>query len=116
VDPNKESNKEKNKELNTRRATRLPSNWQPTEQDRQFARDKGLSENDIDFEAEKIRNWSANNSPKLDWPAAWRNWILRSIDPSKGGQRREDKTSAGFRPTRGSASALAGIDRYFEGN
>lgn len=70
--------KEKN---NLSKATRLPTNWKPDEQDANYARSKGLSQRELDREAEKFLNfWTAKAGQgglKLDWAATWRNWILR---------------------------------------
>ena len=59
--------------------TRIPDDWQPDEQDRQFARSHGL---DPDAVAPGFRDyWIAKpgaDGRKLDWPATWRNWCRRA--------------------------------------
>ena len=58
-----------------KRATRLPSDWQPDLEDRQFAREMGFNPDDV---AARFRDyWHAKAGQpgtKLDWSATWRNW------------------------------------------
>lgn len=43
------------------------------------ARDAGANV-DAAYQAERFRNWSAGKDAKYaDWPATWRNWMLRTI-------------------------------------
>jgi hypothetical protein len=63
-----------------KRGTRLPADFRPSPEMREYARRQGMSDAQIDTEATKIRDWSASspNGAKLNWPAAWRNWVTRN--------------------------------------
>jgi uncharacterized protein YdaU (DUF1376 family) len=69
--------------------TRLPDDWQPDEQDRQFARNFGLDPGVI---APGFRDyWIAKpgaDGRKLDWPATWRNWCRRAAADRASGSGR----------------------------
>lgn len=62
------------------RGSRIPSNWTPTPKDYAFAAKHNLTREEINREADKFRNhWTAatgKGSVKLDWEAAWRNWLI----------------------------------------
>lgn len=59
------------------RKHRLPADWQPREQERQSAQDKGL---DCDAEAEHFRDFhAAKGEPHLDWHAAFRTWLKNAV-------------------------------------
>jgi hypothetical protein len=60
-----------------KRAHRLPTDWKLPDDYRQAARDKGLSDEEINRQAEKMHNWSlsSKNGVKLDWYRTWLNWI-----------------------------------------
>src|SRR5262249_31308307 len=103
----------------TGRGTRLPTDWQPSEADLAFARDRALSPTRIDAEAEKFRNYwtakSGSDACKRDWSATWRNWIINTTEKGYGltswGQSpRTDSTSrrtaSRYDPT------LAGVARF----
>lgn len=68
----------------TKRGTRLPSDWQPTSDDWNYAAGKGLDAEVIEREAERFRNyWTARagkGAAKRDWAATWRNWILKAAE------------------------------------
>lgn len=69
--------------------SRIPDGWRPNEAERQFARDKGLTDEQIDEEAAKLVDWARNATPdkalKSDWSAAWRNWIRNVVERSGRG-------------------------------
>jgi hypothetical protein len=75
-----------------RRATRLPTDFKVTELLAEYARLKAPSVN-LDLETEKFSNyWTAKagaGGTKLDWPATWKNWMLRVHD---------DNLNRGWRP------------------
>ncbi len=79
------------------RATRLSDNWSPTPNDYAFASKEGLSQQEINREADKFRDYWPNISGakgrKIDWSATWRNWIRRAAD----GRKPADNRSAGPR-------------------
>jgi hypothetical protein len=63
-----------------KRASRLPSDWKPSEENLEYARMRGLSAHEIDVQAEKFRNyWTAKSgqqATKIDWNRTWQNWII----------------------------------------
>lgn len=61
----------------SQRATRLPNDWKLPDDYRKAALEKGLSESEIEKQAERMLNWSlsAKNGVKLDWYRTWLNWI-----------------------------------------
>lgn len=69
-----------------RRASRLPQGWEPTTEDLGYASEHGLANGKIAIEAERFRNyWSAKSgsgATKQDWPATWRNWVLKASEES----------------------------------
>lgn len=88
------------------RASRLSPDWQPTATDVAFARDAGLTDEEISREGDKFRDYwiskSGKDATKRDWSATWRNWI-RNCDryggrslagQGSGGNRREPASSA----------------------
>ncbi len=60
-------------------ATRLASDWVVPQEWIDIATKIGLTEEQARHEAESIRDWSlsAPGGAKLDWLAAWRNWVRR---------------------------------------
>ncbi|WP_052741707.1 cyclic nucleotide-binding domain-containing protein [Kiloniella litopenaei] len=79
VDFEKQSRKEQSGKQ--RRACRLDTDWVPDGRDQDFARTRGLEEQDIATEALKFRNyWTSlggRRACKIDWHRTWQNWILR---------------------------------------
>lgn len=73
--------------------TRIPDDWRPSEEDDTFAASQGLVKSQIDFEADKFRDFwiskSGKDGVKLDWPATWRNWIRNSRTRSTGPPQRQ---------------------------
>lgn len=76
-----------------KRAERLPENWILPSEWIEDATSRGLSVEQAYDQGERMRDWSrsapASKGAKLDWRAAWRNWIKRVCDdrgkPSGGG-------------------------------
>lgn len=70
--------------------SRLEKSWSPSQGDRSFAEGLGLQRDQIDFEADKFRDfWTSKtgaNATKIDWPATWRNWV-RNVKPANGTPR-----------------------------
>ncbi|WP_421784191.1 hypothetical protein [Kiloniella litopenaei] len=84
VDLEKQSRKEQSRKEQSgkqRRACRLDTDWVPDGRDQDFARTRGLEEQDIATEALKFRNyWTSlggRRACKIDWHRTWQNWILR---------------------------------------
>jgi hypothetical protein len=78
-----------------KKATRLAADWRPTPEERAFARSQGLSDQDLDREADRFRDFwlgkPGKDGTKADWPATWRNWIrraceMRGISPAANGK------------------------------
>lgn len=65
-----------------KRGARLPIDWSPSDADREFARQLGWSDAQIDAEAANFRDYwiskPGSGGCKLDWPAIWRKWIRNS--------------------------------------
>lgn len=84
----KEEAKASSKKPEDRKGSRLPLDWQPSPELRQFARKQGLSESQITLEAEKFRDyWKSVGGAKgckLDWDATWRNWVRNSNAATPG--------------------------------
>ena len=63
------------------KGTRIPDDWKA---DFDYAKSKGLKNEEIQREAEKFKNyWSARAGAqgiKLDWAATWRNWVLSAAE------------------------------------
>jgi hypothetical protein len=69
------------------RATRLPSDWKPSPEDRAYAAGEGLSDFQIDRVGDDFRDyWLSGNAKgkglKVDWPQTWRTWVRR-VDRDK---------------------------------
>ena len=79
LDRGKQSRKEQSGQNG--RACRLDTDWVPDGRDHDFARTRGLEEEDIATEALKFRNyWTSlggRRACKVDWHRTWQNWILR---------------------------------------
>ena len=78
--------------------SRLTDDWHPSETDHQFARNEGLTDDDIKREADRFRDyWLAvpgQRGRKRDWAATWRNWVRRS---DTGGNRKMGGRDTGSR-------------------
>lgn len=80
-DKNAPLSKREKKEKRERAASEIPPDWKPTDEDRSYARSKGLTEAQIDREAERMLNhFIASKKRWSDWAAVWRNWILKAAD------------------------------------
>lgn len=95
-------------------ATRLPEDWVPDEKYRLDAMRLGLPAARVADEGERFRDWSRSspNGAKLDWPAAWRNWVKMKLD------RPEPAPNGGARgpPTRRPSYADDDAQRTAEAN
>jgi uncharacterized protein YdaU (DUF1376 family) len=78
------------------RATRLPNDWVPSENDLAFATSKGLAVRQIETEALKFLNYwtskSGQGATKTDWSKTWQNWILTATQgvPTNGRRTVQD--------------------------
>lgn len=67
------STKPKNKQA-------IPKGFTPSDEMMLWAEDKGVS-GSVTIETEKfINHANANNRKQVDWEAAWRNWMLKSLE------------------------------------
>lgn len=68
------------------RGTRIPDDFEPDNPLRQWARDRGFTDPQIDeVTAAFTRYWrakSGRDATKLDWPATWQNWVAKE-DPRR---------------------------------
>ncbi|MCZ4279792.1 hypothetical protein O4H49_03310 [Kiloniella laminariae] len=74
------------------RGSRLDQDWQPSEDDQNFARERGMDDELCATEALRFRNYwtslAGRRACKLDWHRTWQNWVLRALEPgSPGGSR-----------------------------
>jgi hypothetical protein len=97
----REKNSKKSSMQNSERASRgsrIASDWVPTAEDRQLARDEGFSVAEIDREALRFRDyWTAkagSGGVKLDWQATWRNWVRNSAEKLGKSPQRMSEASA----------------------
>ncbi len=78
------------------RPTRVPETFAVTDRLAEFAAAKGLSPPEIAAEAEKFRDhYQATGKTMVDWAAAWRTWVVRSIE-----FRTADRPANGAHPVR----------------
>lgn len=105
IDTNIKKGKRQNSDRPSR-GTRIEPEWLPSEADRLLAKQEGFSENEVNREALRFRDYwkgrAGSGGVKLDWPATWRNWIRTSAE-------KLGKTPSAA----GSASELAGFYAKF---
>lgn len=93
-------NRENKPRGKTARGSRLPDDWQPSPEDVQYARSKGV---DPIKSAERFKNyWGAatgKNAVKLNWSLTWKNWC---ISAAERGQDLAPPSSGPFQPPKGS--------------
>ena len=64
----------------------LPEGWVPSDKNIQDALEKGLSEKEIQDEADRFRDYHYSKQSRFrDWDAAWRTWCSNSLRYRKGG-------------------------------
>jgi len=73
------------------RGHRLPTDWQPTSLPADLAAAvKFWPSKALDREMSRFRDWAASatgpNAVKLDWQAAWRNWVRKAEDEGRYGR------------------------------
>lgn len=68
----------------SKKGSRIDPAWEPSEEEISFAEGRGLDLETINLEAEKFRNYwlgkAGQAGVKLDWPATWRNWIIKAVE------------------------------------
>jgi hypothetical protein len=66
----------------------MPADWEPSHEDRAFARQNGMSGRDIAHNAAKCKaHYLAHGERREDWSSAWRLWVLREIEGGPGAPR-----------------------------
>lgn len=90
------------------RGSRLPDDWQPGPEARNFAHKLGLTDAEIDNVAERFRDhWHGKSGAaarKASWLATWRNWVRNDVDRGRvGAGAGSRKPSPGSRPGRDGA-------------
>lgn len=94
------------------KGTRIPDDWALTDELADYARIKGISDEQIANEAEKFKNYwlaaSGTAGIKRNWDAAWRNWIIKAVEYANG----QTKRSSGHAGQRSPMQALvAGFEQ-----
>ncbi len=87
------------------RGTRLSADWVLPMTFGNWALEQGLPRERILIEANKMRDWSINagaKGAKIDWFAAWRNWVQKAIDELPA-----TKAANGFQKPAKGVTALA---------
>jgi hypothetical protein len=82
------------------RKFRLPVDWIPSEDNRTYARDRGMTDAEIDAEAEKFRDHFTGINPEArpGWDASWRTWIGRTLERPRPNLRAVNGSATGARP------------------
>jgi hypothetical protein len=79
----------------TRTRTQIDPNWTPSEKDREYARKKGIREEEIEALGGSFVDYNLSLGRVMaDWPATWRTWINREINFNRR------NNSNGFRGSR----------------
>lgn len=83
------------------RGTRLPDDWEPLGEGREFALSQGIGGQAFHDEAAKFADyWRAQpgqKGVKTDWPATWRNWVRKAAEKRPGSFRERDAEAAAQR-------------------
>jgi biotin operon repressor len=91
IEPTPPSGESRAKEKTNARGTRLPEDWEPTAEQRQYALDEGC---DPDATFQDFReHWLAKagaGARKANWNLTWQTWCRREKKFSRGGSRRSD--------------------------
>lgn len=68
--------------------TQMPEDWEPSDEDRAFARQHGMGGREIAHNAVKCRaHYRAHGELRENWSEAWRLWVLREIEGGPGAPR-----------------------------
>ncbi|WP_120497334.1 helix-turn-helix domain-containing protein [Kiloniella sp. EL199] len=92
-----------NRQQANRRGSRLDTDWVPDQRDQDFARTRGIEEEDIATEALKFRNyWTSlggRRACKIDWHRTWQNWILRIQTGNRPEKAKSSNNTFGNNPS-----------------
>ena len=84
-------------------ATRLPADWMPSVQELQFARNEGLSDEQINRAVDRFTDhYRGTGRRAADWAAFWRNWVRQDSESAGTG------TGRALQPHRGRSGASGG--------
>lgn len=79
--------------------TQMPEDWEPSDEERAFARQHGMSGRDIARNAVKCRaHYRAHGEWRENWSEAWRLWVLREIEGGPGAPRLPPLSEADLPP------------------
>lgn len=96
-----------------KRGSRLPDDWQPTEQLVAYATERGLSP---ERQAEDFRDYwhsaTGKNAIKCDWSAAFRTWCRKAVDFQQSRQRKNGTCET--RSSQRSSNPFAGFGDDFD--
>lgn len=83
------------------RGTRLPEDWEPTDEMRSYALSLNLNPTDV---GENFRDYwisaAGAKARKADWLATWRSWCRREAERRQSGQLSKTHTLPSRQPTR----------------
>ena len=115
-----ETETEKRERGGTKRATRIPADWKPSEEEIKYCKDNRKDLNP-EVVAENFRDYWVSKpgagATKLDWSATWRSWVRKESAPRTNGfQQAEITTSThdkvDFKKLRDFEKQLDPVDPY----
>lgn len=93
--PEKEKETPNGVSKNPAAGTRLPTDWNPSNQDFDFAASTGMGHDAIFREADRFRDYwigqAGAKGRKADWPATWRNWVRRACEDGQPNTAKPNK-------------------------
>lgn len=109
-DTDTESDRELEKKIpppKRRGAHLCPENWTPSEDDLEWAEEKGFLRTQIDNATESMIFWSQGNGKRRSkWGLVWRNWLKREGAGSKVGTTSDQRSAAKWSSLHEQARAL----------
>ena len=98
-----------------KRATAVPDDFTVTAEMRATAAGYGVPPEAIDYETEKfLDHFRAKGERKLDWAAAWRNWMRRAAEMMRQPPARASPKDAGSGLSGRDAAARAKLDALLQ--
>lgn len=99
---------------NNRRAHQIPSDFQPTQANVEWAQSARPDVDIKDATDQFIDYWIGSGKPKTDWQATWRNWIRRTNTIRVGAAARRDPTALAQANRRRAVELLGELGQYEE--